>query len=136
MPATANSFMSPQVPKTASVPLLPTANTNLAVPVTTTLLLAAGAAGARLTRLEALATATQTATQIQVYRADAGGANKRLIRAKNFPLYTLSTSSEIPPLDLGYSDVSPLILGPGEEIYVASGVAVTGINARAEWGDF
>lgn len=136
MPATANSFISPQTIQSATVGLAQTQNTNLQAPTNTVLLLTAGANGARLTRLEALATGTQQATQVQFFRSTDLGTTKRLIRAKGFPGYTIANTNDIPVLDFGYSDVSPLILGANEQIYVASAASVNGINARAEWGDY
>lgn len=136
MPATANSFISPQTVQSASVMLLSSQNPSLQTPTNTVLLATAGANGARLTRLEALATGAQQATQVQFYRSTDLGATKRLIRAKGFPGYTIANTNDIPVLDFGYSDVNPLILGANEQIYVASANTVSGINARAEWGDY
>ena len=136
MPATANSIITPQTPQTASVALGATANTVLTAPTNTTLLMTAGANGGRLTRLEALASATQAATQVQVYRSVDGGTTKTLIRAKALAGYSLTTTSDVPVLDFGYSDDGPLILAASEKLYVASAAAVTGINARGEWADY
>ena len=136
MPVTANSIITPQTPQSASVALAATANTNLITPANTTLLLTAGASGGRLTRLEALANATQAASQAQFYRSVDGGTTKTLLRAKAFAAYTLTTTSEIPVTDFGYSDDNPLILAANEKVYAGSAVAVTGMIARAEWADY
>lgn len=136
MPVTANSIITPQTPQSASVALAATANTNLITPTNTTLLMTTGANGGRLTRLEALANATQAASQAQFYRSTDGGTTKTLLRAKAFAAYTLTTTSEIPVTDCGYSDDTPLILAAAEKIYVGSAVAVTGMIARAEWADY
>jgi len=135
LPATANSFISPQTIQSAAA-MLAGVNGNIQAPTNTTLLFTAGANGARLTRLEVIATASQPMAQIQVFRSTDLGVTKRLIRAKAFPGYTLATTNDIPPLDFGYSDVNPLILGANEQIYVASAATVNGLNARAEWGDY
>lgn len=136
MPLSANSIITPQTPKSASVAVGATANTNLVTPTNTTLLATIGAVGGRLTRLEVLATATQAASQIQFYRSVDSGTTKTLIRAIAFPAYTLATTTTSPVLDAGYSDDNPLILAANELIYVASAIAVTGLTARAEWGDY
>lgn len=136
MAVTANSIITPQSPQSASTPLGAAANTNLITPTNTTLLMSAGANGGRVTRLEILACATQAATQAQVYRSADGGTTKTLLRAKAFAAYTLTTTSEIPVVDCGFSDDNPLILSAGEKLYVGSAVAVTGIVARAEWADY
>lgn len=136
MAVTANSIITPQTPKSAAVAFGATANTNLITPTQTTLLATAGANGGRLTRLEALASATQAATQVQFYRSVDGGTTKTLLRATAFPAYTLTTTSTSPVLDLGYSDSNPLILGANELIYQGSAVTVTGLVGRAEWADY
>lgn len=136
MAVTANSIITPQAVQSATVALGAAANTNLVTPTNTTLLLSAGANGGRLTRLEALASATQAASQVQFYRSVDSGATKTLIRAVAFPAYTLGTTTTSPVLDMGYSDLTPLMLVANEKIYAGSAVAVTGINARAEWADY
>lgn len=136
MAVTANSIITPQGVQTASVPFGATANLNLITPTQTTLLLTAGPNGGRLTRLEALANASQVATQVQFYRSVDGGTTKTLVRAVAFPAYTLTTTNTIPVLDFGFSDDNPLILAAGEKIYEASAVAVTGLVGRAEWADY
>jgi hypothetical protein len=136
MAVTANSIITPQTPKSATVALGTTANINLITPTQTTLLMTAGPNGGRLTRLETLASASQGASQVQFYSSVDAGVTKTLIRAKAFPAYTLTTTSTSPVLDMDYSDASPLILAAGERIYVGSAVTVTGINGRAEWADY
>ena len=136
MAVTANSIITPQAPQSASAPLGAAANTNLAAPTQTTLLMTAGSNGGRLTRLEVLANATQAASQVQIFRSTDGGTTKTLLRARAFAAYALTTTSDIPVLDFGYSDDSPLILAPGERLYAASAVTVTGLVGRAEWADY
>lgn len=134
MAVTPNSIITPQKPCGGSVALAAAANTNLVTPTNTTLLFDPGADGARLTKVEFTPTASQVATQLQLY-ADKSGA-KRLIRAKAMPAYTLSTTNDIPVVDFGYSDANPLTLDPNETLHVGSAVAVTGINARCEGGKY
>lgn len=136
MAVTANSIVTPQSPQAASTVLAAAANTNLAAPTSSTLLMTAGANGARLTRLEVIACATQAACQVQVYRSSDGGVTRILLRTRAFPGWTLTSTGDSPPTDFGYSDANPLILGPGEKLYVASAVAVTGLAARSEWADY
>lgn len=136
MTVTANSIITPQGPNTASVALGATAQTTLTAPANVTQLMQASAQGSRVTRLEFLATATQAASQVQVYRSIDAGTTKTLVRAIAFPAYTLTTTSTVPVLDGGYSDDNPLILKALEILYVGSAITVTGINARAEWADY
>ena len=136
MAVTAGSIITPQTPKAASVAFGATANTVLTAPINVTLLATIGANGGRLTRLEVLASATQVATQVQFYTSVDAGVTKTLLRATAFPLYTLSTTTTSPVLDLGYSDTNPLILAANTLIYEASAVTVTGMVGRAEWADY
>lgn len=132
MAVTPNSIVTPQGVDTASVAVNALTNTNLITPVNFTQLIAAGPNGGRCIKVEFLANATQAASQAQLYRSGDAGATKQLVKAKAFAAYALTTTSDIPSLDFGYSDAAPLQLEPNEILYVASAVAVTGMIARAE----
>lgn len=88
--------------------------------------------GARITRLTALARATNTATELQLYVSNDGGTTKRLIRSVLMAAYTVAQTTGQTATDFGYSDSSPLILSASETLYVAIGVTNTGIVFRAE----
>jgi hypothetical protein len=88
--------------------------------------------GARITRLTALARATNTATELQLYVSNDGGTTKRLIRSVLMAAYTVAQTTGQTATDFGYSDSSPLILNASETLYVAIGVTNTGIVFRAE----
>jgi hypothetical protein len=88
--------------------------------------------GARITRLTALARATNTATELQLYVSNDGGTTKRLIRSVLMPAYTVAQTTGQTAVDMGYSDAAPLILGASDTLYVGIGVTNTGIVFRAE----
>jgi|LakMenEpi03Aug12_release.lakeMendotaPanAssembly.Ray.scaffolds.fasta_scaffold111755_4 hypothetical protein len=88
--------------------------------------------GARITRLTALARATNTATELQLYVSNDGGTTKRLIRSVTLPAYSVVQTAGQTAADMGYSDSAPLILGASEILYVGIGVTNTGIVFRAE----
>lgn len=88
--------------------------------------------GARITRLTALARATNTATELQLYVSNDGGTTKRLIRSTLMAAYTVAQTTGQTAVDMGYSDSAPLILGASDTLYVGIGVTNTGIVFRAE----
>jgi hypothetical protein len=88
--------------------------------------------GARITRLTALARATNTATELQLYISHDGGTTKRLIRSILMAAYTVAQTTGQTAVDMGYSDSAPLILGASDTLYVGIGVTNTGIVFRAE----
>lgn len=88
--------------------------------------------GARITRLTALARATNTATELQLYVSNDGGTTKRLIRSVTLPAYTVVQTAGQTAMDMGYSDSAPLILSASDTLYVGIGVSNTGIVFRAE----
>jgi hypothetical protein len=88
--------------------------------------------GARITRLTALARATNTATELQLYVSNDGGTTKRLIRSILMAAYTVAQTTGQTAVDMGYSDSAPLILSASDTLYVGIGVTNTGIVFRAE----
>ena len=92
--------------------------------------------GARITRLTALARATNTATELQLYVSNDGGTTKRLIRSILMAAYTVAQTTGQTAVDMGYSDSAPLILAASDTLYVGIGVTNTGIVFRAEGGGY
>lgn len=88
--------------------------------------------GVRISRLTALARATVTATELQLYLSNDGGTTKRLIRSVLMPAYPVAQTTGQTAIDMGYSDSAPLILAASETLYVGIGVSNTGIVFRAE----
>jgi hypothetical protein len=137
MPVTANSIITPQSPK-ASANVATTANTNYtSAPTNTVVIFTAGANGARVTRISAIARATVTATELQLFRdTDGTGTNKWLFNSRLMSAYTVAQTTGNTPTDFGYSDANPVILAAGEKLYGAIGVSNTGVVFQVEGADY
>jgi hypothetical protein len=136
MAVTANSLVTPQTPLAATA-VCTTANTNYTdTPTNSVALVPTSANGARITRLTALARATPTATELQLFASADGGTTKRYIKSALMSAYTVAQTTKQVEADFGYSDTNPLILAAGESLYVAIGVTNTGIVFRAEGGNY
>lgn len=131
-----NSIVTPGKPRAKSTPLLAPANTNLSAPTAVTEIFQAGAKGGRVHLVEAIATATQALTLLQLYRSAADGVNKRLIKTEPLPQVTVNTTTKVTPVAFDFSDLKPLTLEPNEKLWMGSGAAVTGINANVEGADW
>jgi hypothetical protein len=137
MPATPNAFISPQAPKASSGVATTANSTYTDTPTNAVVVFTAGANGARVTRISALARATVSATELQLYRdGDGSGTAKKLFASKLMAAYTVAQTTAQPTVDFGYSDANPLILAPGEKLYAAIGVTNTGIIFVAEGFDY
>jgi hypothetical protein len=88
--------------------------------------------GARISRLTALARATNTATELQLYVSPDGGTTKRFIKSVLLPAYTVAATTAQTGGDFGYTDSSPLLLAPNETLYVGISVSNTGIVFDAQ----
>ncbi len=136
MAVTGNSFISPQTPK-SGVAVCTTANSTYTdTPTNTQKVATMGVNGGRLTKLSAVARATNTATELQLYVSYDAGTTKKLINSKLMAAYTVAQTTGQTPTDFGYSDSLPMVLLAGAELYVAIGVSNTGIVFHAEWGDY
>ena len=138
MPVSPNSIVTPQTPKSATV-VASVANTDYDdIPANAAgALITAGPNGARVTKIYAIPRATVTATQLQLYRSTDAGTTKRLFESALMAAYTMAATTEAPTTDFGYSDDNPLILGAGEVVYPAIGVALAaGVVFVAEWADY
>ena len=136
MPVTGNNVITPQTPK-SGVAVCTTANTTYSdTPTNTQKLLTAGANGARVTKITALARATNTATELQLYVSYDAGATKKLINSVLMAAYTVAQTTGQILTDFGLSENQPMVLAANTELYVAVGVANTGIVFHAEWGDY
>lgn len=132
MAVTPNSIVTPQTPIAATA-VATTANTTYTdSPTNTVQLLAAQTNGARMQKITALARATVTATELQLYVSSDGGTTKRFILSKLMAAYTVAATTAQTAIDFGYTDAAPLILSSTESLWVAIGVSNTGIVFRAE----
>jgi len=92
--------------------------------------------GMRLTKITALARATPTATELQLWVSDSAGAAKRFINSTLMGAYTVAQTTGQTEIDLGFSETNPLILSAGERLWCSIGVSNTGIVFRAEGGGY
>jgi hypothetical protein len=136
MAVTGANPITPQTPK-SGVAVCTTANSTYSdTPTNTQKLLTAGPNGARVTKITALARATNTATELQLYVSYDAGTTKRLINSKLMAAYTVAQTTGQTATDFGYSEDFAMILAAGAEIYAAIGVSNTGVVFHAEWGDY
>lgn len=131
MTVTANSIITPQTPIVGKAKLT-AANTNYDVPTNAVQVLAGQSNGARLTRVQAVAAATTVASDCQLYGYD--GTSYRHIKSVAIGAQTISAgnTSAISPVDFGFSDANPLILGANEQLMAVVSVAQTSVHVRAE----
>ena len=137
-----NSLVTPQTPL-ALTAVVTTANTTYTdTPTNAVQFLQSDAAtgiparGARLTKVTALARATTTATELQLFVGNTAGTVKRFVKSALMAAYTVAQTTRQAEADFGFSDASPLILAAGEQLWLATGVTNTGIVARAEGGAY
>jgi len=136
MAVTGNNVITPQTPK-SGVAVCTTANSTYSdTPTNTQKLLTAGANGARVNKITALARATVTATELQLYVSYDAGTTKKLINSKLMAAYTVAQTTGQTATDFGYTEDVAMILSANAELYVAIGVTNTGIVFHAEWGDY
>lgn len=136
MTVTANSIITPQAPKAGTAVATTANSTYTDTPTNTVVLITAGANGARVTKISALARATVTNTELQLFRSPDTGTTKRLFNSRQMVAYTVAQTTGNPPTDFGYSDANPLVLAALEQVYVGIGVSNTGIVFTAEWADY
>lgn len=131
MALTANSIITPQTPLSGKARVT-AANTNYDAPTAVQQLLAGQAQGARLTRVQAIPAATSVASDAQLYGYD--GVNYRFIKAVQIAAQTIAAgnTAAIAPVDFGFSDVNPLILGANEQLMCGCSVAQTSVHFRCE----
>lgn len=139
MAVTPNSIVTPQAPKSAYVIHTTQQNTwpPTTSPTNTTLLLTAGANGARVVRLTALPQETTGAAGVlQIYRSSDSGTTKYFAKAVACTNDTVSGTDAPIELDFGFSDVSPMILAANERLYVAHSLSSKAVAFVAEYADY
>ena len=132
MAVTANSIITPQTPLTGTAVVTTANSTYTDSPSNTVQLLAGQSNGARITKVTALARATNTATELQLYASTDGGTTKRFIASKLMAAYTVAQTTGQTAADFGFTETAPLILAASESLYAGIGVTNTGIVFRAE----
>lgn len=139
MAGTGNNIITPQTPNSAYA--IHSAQQNTWPPTTsptnTTLLLTAGANGARLTRLTALPHESTGAVGVmQLYRSNDAGSTKYLFKTVTCTSDTVSGTDGPIELDFGFSDANAMILKAGERLYVAHSLATKAVGFFAEYADY
>jgi len=132
MAVTPNSIITPQTPIGATAVVTTGNATYTDSPTNTVQLLASQTNGARIQKITALARATPSATELQLFVSSDAGTTKRFIKSVVMPAYTVAQTTGQTAIDFGYSDSFPLILSNTESLWVGIGVTNTGIVFRAE----
>jgi hypothetical protein len=125
MSVTPNSIITPQAVRSASC-VCTAAKTTYGDAANAVKLLTPGPNGAVLYGLKAAPRASVTATQLQLYRSPDGGATLFLIGSALMAAYAMAQTTAAPVTDFGYSETTPLRLGPADTLWVAIGVALAG----------
>lgn len=134
-----NSIITPQTPQSNTAVHSVQQNTwpPTTSPTNTTLLVTAGANGARLTRLTALPhESTGAAGVAQVYRSYDGGTTKTLAFVAAITNDTVSGTDAPIPVDFGFSEANALVMKANERLYVAHSLSAKAVGFTADWGDY
>lgn len=92
--------------------------------------------GCRITKVTALARATNTATELQLFTSTDAGTTKKFLDSALMAAYTVAQTTRQPKTDFLYDETRPLYLAAGESLYACIGVSNTGIVFRAEGGAY
>lgn len=92
--------------------------------------------GCRLTKITALARATNTATELQLFTSSDSGTTKKLVDSAVMAAYTVAQTTKQTKTSFGLSESEPLVLAAGESLYACIGVSNTGVVFRAEGGGY
>ena len=136
MAVTANSAVLPQA-VTGGTAVATTANTTYTdTPTNTVLLVSSATNGQIITKLTALARATVTATELQLFVSPDGGTTKRFVGSKLMAAYPVAATTAQTPTDFGFTVSDRMELAAGESLYVGISVSNTGIVFRYEGASF
>lgn len=131
-----NALVTPQKPIAYSA-VATTANTAYTdTPSNAVELVPAQTKGCRITKVTALARATNTATELQLFTSTDSGTTKKFVDSALLSAYTVAATTKQTRGDFAFSETSPLTLAAGESLYAAIGVSNTGIVFRAEGGGY
>ena len=143
MPVTQNKHISPQSIKTGRCVVTGAyAQPITDTPANTQQLMEAGANGAKVVNVGAIARATVTASQLALFvskAADAHATKTLLPRSKLMAAYTMATTTEnTSAVDFGYNETTnPLYLEAGDRLHLGSAVALAGgISGFAQYQDY
>ena len=136
----ANTFTAPfaQAPKIGTAEATAASVITTSAPTNTLLIATAGADGALLTSLTAMPRATVTASGLYLFISQDSGTTKMLVESVLMEAHTVAATTAIPVTDFtNISETTPIRLEAGDELYVATGVALAGgIVFKSETTDF
>lgn len=129
---------------TTAVALTPNGMDSSTTVTNSVLLMTAGADGALLTELSALALATVTASQLVVWSSVDSGVTKAAVMTALMPAYTMSATTQNVPTTFKHSDnttaiseTAPYRMRAGEQLYIGTLVtSASGIMFNARFSDF
>lgn len=131
-----NALVTPQKPIAYSAVVTTANSTYTDTPSNSVELVPAQTKGARITKITALARATNTATELQLFTSTDSGTTKKFIDSALAAAYTVAQTTKQTKATFSYSETDPLILAAGESLYCATGVSNTGWVFRAEGGGY
>ena len=131
-----NALVTPQKPIAYSCVVTGANTSYTGTPANSVELVPAQTKGCRITRITALARATNTATELQLFVSPDSGTTKWFIDSALLAAYTVAQTTRQTKGDFLFSETYPLLLAAGESLYAAIGVANTGIVYRAEGGAY
>lgn len=131
-----NALVTPQKPIAYCCVCTTSNNAYTDTPNNAVELVPAQTKGARITKITALARATNTATELQLFTSTDSGTTKKFVDSVLMAPYTVAQTTKQTKASFGVGDSDPLILAAGESLYAAIGVNNTGIVFRAEGGGY
>lgn len=131
-----NALVTPQKPIAYSAVVTTANSTYTDTPTNSVELVPAQTKGARITKITALARATNTATELQLFTSTDSGTTKKFVDSALAAAYTVAQTTKQTKATFSYSETDPLILAAGESLYCATGVSNTGWVFRAEGGGY
>ena len=131
-----NALVTPQKPITFCCAVTGANTSYTDSPANSVELVPAQTQGCRITKITALARATNTATELQLFTSKDSGTTKKFVDSAVMAAYTVAQTTRQLKTDFGLSESVPLTLAAGESLYAAIGVSNTGIVFRAEGGAY
>jgi hypothetical protein len=131
----ANSLVTPQTLQSASATAT-NAKTTFTDTANAVLLLTAGANGAVVYGITAVARGTIAASKLSVYRSKDAGATITPIRHRLMSSHTMANDTAQTEVDFGWTETAPLRLAAGDRLYVAAAVvpgAAAGVTFDAQY---
>lgn len=131
-----NNQVTPGKPITGNCVCTTANNTYTDTPNNAVELVAAQTKGARIIKVTALARATNTATELQLFTSKDSGTTKKFLRSALMAAYTVAQTTKQTETSFNLSETDPIYLEAGESLYAVIGVSNTGIVFRAEGGAY